>query len=90
MISRDNLVQAIYDNVDEWSCEYSCPHITEEAKECSCYTCAEQKLKEYEDSIRRQAIKDFSAWFSEVLKIDECLREYTEQRWIEDFEKWCE
>ncbi|MBQ0074524.1 MAG: hypothetical protein KBT34_10045 [Prevotella sp.] len=61
MITRYNLIQAIYDNVDTWSCQSPCPHRMEEEKpECMCYTCAEQKLKEYENSIRRQMIDEFA------------------------------
>lgn len=60
MITRYHLIQAIYDNNDEWSCQSPCPHRMEEKNpECVCYECAKQKLKEYEDSIRKQTIDEF-------------------------------
>lgn len=62
-MTRDNLIQAIYNNEDPWSCpdtECTCP----------CIECAEMQLKEYEESIEAAAIKrlanDVLTWLWEI------------------------
>lgn len=58
-MTRENLLQAIYDNEDDWSCQYTCPHTMEEENpQDVCMKCAEKQLKEYEDKIRADAIDD--------------------------------
>lgn len=56
-MTRKNLIGAIYDNEEEWSCAYTCPHTMEEEnpKEV-CWRCAEKQLAEYEQQIRADVI----------------------------------
>ena len=58
-MTRENLIGAIYDNEEEWSCAYTCPHTMEEEnpKEV-CWRCAEKQLSEYEQQIRADAIDE--------------------------------
>lgn len=54
-MTRENLLQAIYDNEDDWSCQYTCPHTMEEENpQDVCMKCAEKQLKDYEDKIRAE------------------------------------
>ena len=59
-MTRENLIQAIYDNTDSWSCKTPCPHIMEEENPSDvCKKCAEKLLSEYEQRIRAKAINNF-------------------------------
>lgn len=63
-MTRKQLIKAINDNEEEWSCpEYSCNMPDEEGNtgEC-CWKCAEKQLKKYEDKIRADAIDDYTEW----------------------------
>lgn len=57
-MTRENLIQAIYENKDEWSCAYSCQYTMEEENPRDvCMKCAERLLTEYEQKIRAEALK---------------------------------
>ena len=58
-MTRENLLKAIYDNPEEWSCAYSCSHtIEEEDPREVCMECANRLLTEYEQNIRADAIEE--------------------------------
>lgn len=52
-MDRSNLIQAIMDSHERWSCpnDKNCTH--------SCRKCSEKLLKDYEDSIRKEAIEEY-------------------------------
>jgi len=61
-MTRENIIQAIFDNENNWSCpEYSCDKPEEEGNtgEC-CLKCAEKMLEEYEKHIKLDAIERFA------------------------------
>ena len=61
VMTRENLIQAIYENKDEWSCAYSCQYTMEEENPKDvCMKCAERLLTEYEQKIRADVIDDIS------------------------------
>lgn len=58
-MTREQLIKAIYDNDDAWSCpEYSCDMPEKEGNtgKC-CWDCAEKQLKAYEGEIRADVIE---------------------------------
>ena len=58
-MTRENLIQAIYDNTDSWSCKSPCPHtMGEENPQNVCWNCSEKLLSEYEQQIRAEAIEE--------------------------------
>jgi len=58
MMTRENLIQAIYDNTDEWSCNHPCPHTNEEDNPKDvCMKCAVRMLDRYEQEIRAKVIE---------------------------------
>lgn len=59
-MTRENLIQAIYENTEDWSCQEPCMHIMEE-KDPSivCRKCAEKQLAEYEAKVRADATNKF-------------------------------
>ncbi len=59
-MTRDNLIQAIYDNADSWSCVSPCQHTMEnENPKVACWECAEKQLAEYEAKVRADAIEEY-------------------------------
>lgn len=59
-MTRENLLQAIYDNMDNWSCQSDCPPTMEkENPQEVCMQCANDLLAEYEKQIRADAIDVF-------------------------------
>lgn len=66
-MTRDELIKAINDNDERWSCpEYSCDKPEEEGNtgEC-CLKCAESQLDQYEQEIRKEAV----LWVRKLIKI---------------------
>lgn len=60
-MTRNELIKAIYDSKDDWSCpDHPCDLPEEEGNvgEC-CLRCAEKQLAEYEAKIRAEAIIEF-------------------------------
>lgn len=58
-MTRENLLKAIYDSSDDWSCTYSCPYTMEEQDpQKVCMECANRLLTEYEQKIRADAIDE--------------------------------
>lgn len=58
---RDNIIKAIFDNENNWSCpEYRCDMPEKEGNtgEC-CLKCAEKILKEYENKIKTDVIDEY-------------------------------
>lgn len=77
-MTRENLIQAIYDNTDDWSCQYTCPHTMEEENpQAVCMECADKLLAEYEKKIRADAIEEFKRFF-------DVLMEYDKVEWVCD------
>ena len=58
-MNRGQLIRAIYDNEDAWSCpEHNCNKpFEEDCAEC-CWECADRLLKAYEDEIRADTIDE--------------------------------
>ena len=83
-MTREQLIKAIYDNEDAWSCpEHTCDMPEKEGNtgEC-CLKCAEKQLKAYEDKIRADAFDEFIStimprmkWGNDVytLAIEHCI-----------------
>lgn len=61
--------------------------VAECAKFDSCEECCDHRLSEYEDSIRKEAIRKFAEWFAKCSKVSEPVLEHTVNRWIEDYEQ---
>lgn len=79
-MTRDNLVQAIYDNTDEWSCKSPCPHIMEEENPKDvCMKCAEKQLAEYEQQLKADAIDEFKDILLTTPLVGKSI-----QQWIDD------
>lgn len=77
-MTRENLLQAIYDNADEWSCAYSCQYdMKEENPKIVCMDCANKLLKEYEQQIRADAIEEFVG--NTIEEIENIKKWYEEQ-----------
>lgn len=71
-MTREELIKAIYDNDDAWSCpEHTCDMPEKEGNtgEC-CWDCAEKQLKAYEDKIRADVIDEFSLLMKESMNHD--------------------
>lgn len=88
-MTREQLIKAIDENEDAWSCpEYACNMPEEEGNtgEC-CRMCAEKQLKAYEDRIKEEASRDFLFWLWCERKIDrniwETLDDYIDE-WLKE------
>jgi len=73
-MTRDNLIQAINDNCDAWSCPtYNCDLPEEEGNSgACCLKCAERQLAEYEEKIRADAIDELVLAIDQNLSYDIC------------------
>ena len=68
-MTRENLLQAIYDNVDDWSCQDTCLQtIGEENPQEVCMKCVDKLLAEYEKKIRADGIDEFWTEFDKQIK----------------------
>lgn len=70
-MTREQLIKAIYDNDDAWSCpEYACDMPEKEGNtgEC-CWDCAEKQLKAYEDKIREEGRKEAILYVRKLIKM---------------------
>lgn len=62
-MTRNELIMAIYDNEDAWSCpEYNCdkPEGEGNTGKC-CWECAERSLAKYDAKVRADAEKEYNA-----------------------------
>lgn len=62
-MTREELIRAINDNEERWSChEYSCDKPEEEDNTGGCcLKCAEMQLSEYE----KQVVSNFASWLTQ-------------------------
>lgn len=77
---KANLIKAIYDNEDEWSCpEYTCDKPENEGNtgEC-CWECAKRQLEEYERSIKAETIEKIC----EYVRTDEFKAEWVNSKGV--------
>lgn len=82
-MTRKNLIGAIYDNEEEWSCAYTCPHTMEEENpEEVCWRCAEKQLAEYEQQIRAEVFKELAPLFEDIVTMDN-ICEALDGEWCE-------
>lgn len=60
-MTRENLIKAIYDNDERWSCSEpdSCSLVEEGEPKEVCMKCAERMLDRYEQEIREKALEDY-------------------------------
>lgn len=80
-MTRKNLIQAIYDNTDSWSCASPCPNMMEKYTSLDALIkCAENLLAEYEAQIRAEAIAEFAELIKEHIDLNgtnasrDCMR----------------
>lgn len=73
-MTRDELIKAIYDSEERWSCPSNNCDKSEEELNCGegCLKCAEQQLAEYEKAIRAEG--------QNAIEKIELLRAYMEGR----------
>ena len=99
MITHENLVQAVYEDINDWSCE-GC-------RTCNvnidCISCSENKVIEYENAIReegkqmaladltehdKEVIRKFAEWAYDHSIIDVVrTKEARIAKYIEEYEK---
>lgn len=87
-MTRKELIKAIDENEDAWSCpEYSCdmPEKEGNSGKC-CLKCAEKQLKAYEDKIRAKVLKEVEkAMYNEAFKVsheEDGLQKWDSGNWI--------
>lgn len=83
-MTRDNLIQAIYDNGDTWSCpSYNCDFPEIEGNESAfCIMCADRQLAEYEAKIRADAMEEVVNKLGDILESAYC-QEDLYNYWVE-------
>lgn len=67
-MTRDELIKAIYDSEEAWSCPDRPCEIVDESWENNCMKCAEKQLAEYEAKIRADAIDECRKILSAIFK----------------------
>lgn len=60
-MTRDELIMAIYDSDEAWSCpDHPCDFV-EESRGNDCMKCAEKQLAEHDAKVREDAIKEYKS-----------------------------
>lgn len=76
-MTRDELVKAIYDSCEDWSCpdNHSCESIEDGSPAVLCMQCADKLLKEYEAKIKADAVNEIIKKINGRLSANEiCLK----------------
>lgn len=87
-MTREELVKAIYDNGDMWSCPNNCGYGGNPLEINECMKCSEHQLTAYENSIREDERKKVLENFKYIAGMWSCGRHKYSSNKVTELKQW--